>query len=91
MNDRVTATGTVHGKVQGVCYRAFVREQARLHGVTGYARNQPDGSVAFALTGARAAVELVLQALEEGPSLARVSSVDVSWQPAKEMHGFETG
>ncbi len=33
----------VCGRVQGVGFRAFVRTRAREHGVTGYARNLPDG------------------------------------------------
>jgi len=33
------------GKVQGVNYRSFVRQQALLLGVKGYVKNLPDGSV----------------------------------------------
>ena len=91
MNVSVTARGVVYGRVQGVGFRAFAGKQARLHGVTGYARNQADGSVAFAVTGPRGTVETMLQTLEVGPSLAQVSRVDISWQPAEDMHGFEIG
>ena len=48
-------------------------------------------SVAFALTGPRSAVEAILQTLEVGPALAQVSRVNVSWQPAEDMHSFEIG
>ena len=89
MTEQVTARGVVYGRVQGVAFRYFTREQARQHKLTGYARNQADGSVAFALCGERSVVEAVLRALEVGPSLARVSRVDVSWEPAVEMSGFE--
>jgi acylphosphatase len=91
VNEGVTARGVVYGKVQGVGFRAFTRKQARLHAVTGYAHNQADGSVAFALTGPRSAVVAMLQTLEVGPTLAQVSRVDVSWQPAEDMRGFEIG
>ena len=91
MNVKVTARGVVYGRVQGVGFRAFTRKQARLHSVTGYANNQADGSVAFALTGPRSAVEAILQTLEVGPALAQVSRVNVSWQPAEDMHSFEIG
>ena len=36
---------TVSGRVQGVGYRYFVLRQAERLGVTGFARNRPDGSV----------------------------------------------
>ncbi len=74
-----------------VGFRAFTRKQARLHSVTGYANNQADGSVAFGFTGPCSAVEEMLQKLEVGPALAQVSRVDVSWQPAEDMRGFEIG
>lgn len=35
----------VHGFVQGVGYRTFVRGRALDHGIRGYVRNMPDGSV----------------------------------------------
>lgn len=35
----------VHGIVQGVGYRNFVREAAKKHGITGNVRNVSDGSV----------------------------------------------
>lgn len=35
----------VHGFVQGVGYRAFVKGRAGAHGIRGYVRNMPDGSV----------------------------------------------
>ena len=59
----VTATGVVRGRVQGVWYRGFTREQALKRGLNGYARNQADGSVAFALTGPRPAIEEVIDEL----------------------------
>ena len=93
VNDSVTARGVVSGKVQGVGFRAFTRKQAQQHAVTGYAHNQADGSVAFALTGPRSALVTILETLEVGPTLAQVSRVDVSWQSAEAeaMHGFEIG
>ena len=91
MSERVTATGVVSGRVQGVWYRAFTREQAQARHVTGFARNQPDGSVAFSLTGERSQIEEVLAAMREGPPLARVDRIDVSWHPADAATGFSTG
>ena len=91
MSETVTARGSVHGRVQGVWFRAFTREQALQRGLSGYVRNQVDGSVAFAFTGPRAAVEQVIAALRDGPPAARVNRIEVSWHSAEAMTGFETG
>ncbi|MDD9869087.1 MAG: acylphosphatase, partial [Gammaproteobacteria bacterium] len=56
----------VSGRVQGVGFRAFVRAQAQRRGVTGYARNLPDGRVEVALYGDADAVAQVRQAVAEG-------------------------
>ena len=90
MSEIVTARGVVHGKVQGVWFRAFTRERALERGLTGYARNQPDGTVAFALCGPRNAVETVLGLLRQGPPLAQVTDLDVSWSADEDIQGFQT-
>ena len=90
MSEIVTARGVVHGKVQGVWFRAFTREQALKHDLSGYARNQPDGSVAFALCGPRNTVQTVLDMLRRGPPLAQVTDVDVNWFTGEDIEGFET-
>ena len=86
-----TAIGIVRGRVQGVWFRAFTREQALQRGLTGYARNQPDGSVAFALSGDRAAIEEVIAALRQGPPMAQVTALEVCWSESQSFAGFATG
>ena len=65
-DDRAAVRGIVEGKVQGVWFRAFTREQALKFGLSGYARNQPDGSVAFALCGQRKNIEQALKLRKKG-------------------------
>jgi acylphosphatase len=91
VSETVTARGRIHGRVQGVWFRGFTREQALRTGLSGYARNRSDGSVDFALTGPQAAVEQVISVLHDGPRGARVDRVDVSWHPGEVMSGFEIG
>lgn len=69
----------VHGRVQGVNFRAWTVEQARVLGLAGYARNLHDGTVEVAASGEEDALQELLRALHRGPSLARVSAVDVDW------------
>ncbi len=82
--------GHVRGKVQGVWFRRHVADAALREGVSGHARNLPDGSVEVLLAGAEGAVARVRAAVEEGPPRSRV--VSVTWRPAGEMRapqGFE--
>jgi acylphosphatase len=65
----------VTGRVQGVAYRASTVEQARAHGVTGWVRNLPDGSVELEAQGDAARVSALLAWCAHGPPAARVSAV----------------
>lgn len=66
----------VSGRVQGVFYRASTAEQARRLGVTGYAKNLPDGRVEVLVYGDPAAVNELVAWLSIGPSAARVTTVE---------------
>ncbi|MGD2055822.1 MAG: acylphosphatase [Gammaproteobacteria bacterium] len=65
----------VSGRVQGVFFRAATRERALALGVSGYARNLPDGRVEVLACGPREAVEALCHWLQEGPPAARVTAV----------------
>jgi len=66
----------VRGRVQGVGYRYFVLRQADVIGVSGFARNLPDGSVEVVAEGGEDALERFETALREGPSFAEVTEVE---------------
>ena len=72
----------VAGRVQGVYFRAFTRNQARALGLTGWVRNAYDGSVHLEAEGPRPALETLLAAVRRGPSDARVDHVAVEWSEA---------
>ncbi|HED19822.1 MAG TPA: acylphosphatase [Gammaproteobacteria bacterium] len=65
----------ITGRVQGVFYRASTEREARQLGVTGYARNLPDGSVEVLACGEVAAVEELKLWLWSGPPASRVKDV----------------
>lgn len=67
----------VRGRVQGVGYRWFAREQARELGVRGWARNLPDGSVVVEAAASAPAMERFIETLKIGPAGATVSEVSV--------------
>ncbi|MDJ0807648.1 MAG: acylphosphatase [Gammaproteobacteria bacterium] len=65
----------VAGQVQGVFYRASTRHEAQQLGLTGYAKNLPDGRVEVVVCGEPAAVDALCAWLRIGPQQARVSGV----------------
>jgi acylphosphatase len=77
MSDQVARRAKVHGRVQGVWYRAGTAERARSLGVKGHARNLADGTVEVLAVGSIAAVDALIEWLWEGTPLAQVTDVVV--------------
>jgi len=63
----------VRGRVQGVGFRWFVREQARALDLAGWVANRRDGSVEVEADGAPDAIAGLRQALARGPDGAAVA------------------
>ena len=84
-------TALVHGFVQGVGYRDFCSRTAyRLDPVrlSGVARNLPNGTtVEVVAEGPRPLLEALLDTLYEGPGMARVFDIEVTWGAA--THEFD--
>ena len=66
----------ISGRVQGVGFRWFVREEARRLGVSGWVTNLDNGHVEVAAAGERASLDRLLAALRVGPPGSRVEAVD---------------
>lgn len=65
----------VHGRVQGVGFRWFVREEARRLGLSGWVMNLPSGDVEVAAGGEESSLGRLRRALEVGPNGAEVQTV----------------
>lgn len=65
----------VGGRVQGVGFRWFAREEARRLGVSGWVVNLPTGEVEVAAGGEAASLERLRRALQVGPTGATVSEL----------------
>lgn len=65
----------VKGRVQGVGYRYFCQTQLSALPVTGWVRNEPDGSVCLQVQGAAEEQEKIKHLLEAGPSFSKVTEV----------------
>ena len=80
MAERASLSAKVHGLVQGVYFRAFVQRQARALGLTGYARNLPDGvTVDILAEGDRKNLEALAKCLKVGPPEARIDGIEITW------------
>lgn len=71
----------VHGRVQGVSFRANACRKAQALGLTGWVRNLPDGQVEAVATGEPAVLDSFERWLWQGPEFARVTQVET--RPAK--------
>lgn len=79
----------VHGRVQGVAFRAHTRRRAQELGACGWVRNRPDGTVEAVFEGPPAAVEALVEACRTGPPWASVDTLDVRDEPPEGLSGFE--
>ena len=68
-----------HGRVQGVGFRFFVREQAAYWGIKGWVKNLPDGTVEILAEGEKEVLDDFIERIERGPMFGRVSRVTVDW------------
>lgn len=80
----------ITGRVQGVGFRNFtVRRAGRLSSVTGWVRNNADGSVSVVAEGRSSELDSLKQAVSEGPRMARVESLEESRDdPTGEFDSF---
>ncbi|MEK6531200.1 MAG: acylphosphatase [Deltaproteobacteria bacterium] len=78
--DRVRARVLIIGLVQGVYFRANTRDCAKKHGVSGWVRNNSNGTVEAMLEGNGEDVKRVIEWCRIGPASARIDRCDVQWQ-----------
>jgi acylphosphatase len=79
----------VHGRVQGVFFRDSTRQRARQHGVTGWVRNNWDGTVEAVFEGEPEAVDRLVEFCRQGPRGAEVERVEVVDEEPEGLTGFE--
>ncbi len=73
----ICAHGTISGRVQGVWFRGFVKQQAQAQQLSGWAKNLADGRVEVLLYGAAQNIDAVVKNLHRGSPMSRVDSVDI--------------
>jgi acylphosphatase len=81
-DERAQLRAVIHGDVQGVGFRYWTRRQARKLGLTGYVRNQWNGTVEVVAEGQRTPLRHLLGLLGQGPHPASVQQVNAEWRRA---------
>lgn len=79
----------IKGRVQGVFFRQSARQQAQRLGLTGYARNNPDGTVTIEAEGPVGALAELETWCHRGPVAARVDGVEMSSGTVQGYSAFE--
>jgi acylphosphatase len=80
----------ISGRVQGVYFRAFTQKQAVKHQVTGFVRNNSDGSVEVIACADSEQLAPFINRCHKGPMLASVKEVTINkYVPAEAFTQFE--
>ena len=74
--DTVRIRAKIYGRVQGVFFRFSARNEAKRLGLSGFVRNESDGTVTLEAEGKPGATRKLLTWAESGPPLARVEYME---------------
>ncbi len=88
-DETVTRQLRIHGRVQGVYYRASMVAEATRLGLHGWVRNRADGSVEALVHGGAPAVQALVDWARRGPPQALVERVDVADAEPQTLPPFE--
>lgn len=80
---------TIHGEVQGVSFRVATKAVANQLGITGFVKNQLNGTVYVEAEGKDFELENFIDWCNEGPENAKVEKVDIDQGELKEYRNFE--
>ncbi|MDX6750983.1 acylphosphatase [Geminicoccaceae bacterium 1502E] len=78
----------IHGRVQGVWYRAWTVEQARRLELDGWVRNRSDDTVEALFAGSATQVDAMLALCHEGPPRAAVERIELEAVAERPEQGF---
>lgn len=78
----------VFGIVQGVFFRRSTKDKADELGISGWVRNEPDGSVEIMATGEKEVLVDLIEWCKDGSPMAKVDKVDADWLSEIEDFGY---
>ena len=77
----------IHGQVQGVFFRRTAKAEAVKLGLTGWVRNNGDGSVEVLAVGYEKELKEFIKWCKDGPGMAKVDRVVEKWSVGDEDFG----
>lgn len=78
----------IYGRVQGVFFRQFVKDTARMLGVKGFVRNESDGTVYAEAEGEEESLKKLIEESKTGSTYAKVEHVEVEEDEPKNFEEF---
>jgi len=76
------------GHVQGVYFRAFVKENAEKLGINGWVKNLLNGDVEAVFEGDEKEIEKLIEICRTGHPIANVTNVQIKWEKPEGIFGF---
>ncbi|PIN91105.1 acylphosphatase [Candidatus Pacearchaeota archaeon CG10_big_fil_rev_8_21_14_0_10_32_14] len=79
----------ISGLVQGISFRAFVKENAERYNVKGFCRNLEDGRVEVFLEGNNTEVDKMIEICNQGPKHSKITGVEEKEERFQDMKNFK--
>jgi len=79
----------INGTVQGIFFRAFVKENAERYNVKGFVRNLEDGRVEVFLEGDSNEVNKMIEICKKGPKHAKIKNVEIKEERFQNLKNFK--
>ena len=79
----------INGTVQGVFFRAFVKENAERYNVKGFVRNLEDGRIEIFLEGDANDVNKMIEVCKKGPKHAQIRKVETKPEKFQDFKNFK--
>lgn len=79
----------INGIVQGVFFRAFIKENAERYNVKGFTRNLEDGRIEIFLEGDSENVNKMINLCKKGPRHSKITHVEIKPEKFQDFKTFK--
>jgi len=79
----------INGTVQGIFFRAFIKENAERYNVKGFTRNLEDGRIEIFLEGNSEEVNKMIELCKKGPKHSKIRNVEIKPERFQDFKVFK--